>query len=128
MRKRSCSLLLMILLGAFVGVIPTLAATIGPQGAPGTAPGDWNQEWYESGPASFDSMDLFIKTPGVYFSDPGSADSNFVSTEVNDQYIQMAGPAAPIVYFWTDFTSDPSVSISLDFYAFLGSDMVDCAT
>jgi hypothetical protein len=106
-----------------------LADTLTPV-APGSNPGDWSQEWLESGAGLFNQIDLFLETPGVTFFPPGltSASGPWNEIDVNPQFAYATFGATNLLYFFTNFTPDPSVPLTFDFYALLNGNVVDSAT
>ena len=123
----------------FLAAMSVMAGTI-TVGGPGSSPTDWSQQWNEGtagGGASvgyFDNLELFIKTPGVYFSDAGgTTDSGWTASLVNSQYVYMTGEDVLGIGFSTDFTTLTSVPFTVDFYttcslpAFCTNPVVDSA-
>ena len=121
--KKTLFLFAVVVAFVLAGVTPAMA-DIQPIGSSGSSLSDWNQEWNESGVGSFDTVDVFLETPGVYFADPGTNDAGFSATEINPQFIQLVGAATTNIDFSTNFTSDASVPLSIDVYGLLAGNPV----
>jgi len=145
MKKFSIALLAM---AAALAITPAaLADSSGPisVGAPGSSPTDFSQEFCEGGGVvcgafngNFNNMEVFIETPGVFFSGAGTLDNdgygapdvgtNWSSTLGNSQYIQFTTTTLDQIdalAFTLYFAQD--VPFTVDFYATEGGTVVDSA-
>lgn len=95
-----------------------------------TTPGiDLSQGWNEAGVGNFDSIYLFIETPGISFSDVGGlSDGGWSGSLVNPTFDLLTGEAISSLTFYTDLMPDPVANVTMDFYSLLGGIVVDSAT
>ena len=87
------------------------------------------QAWNESGVTgngTFDTIDLFIQTQGVVFSNPGLS-SVWTNTNVSPTFAFATGTATSSLDFSSYFSGNTSTTFVVDFYALLGNTVVDSA-
>jgi hypothetical protein len=101
-----------------------------------------SQGWSESGlSVPFNTIDVFVETPGITFNsgtvayDPGytSTNADWTAAGVNPTFYTMTGSDVPpggIQYFTTDVTGSVLAlsSYTMDFYSLEGTTVVDSAS
>jgi len=118
----------LLALATALAITPAALADSVTIGGPGSAPGDWSQEWLESGVGSFNQVDAFIETAGVTFANPGLSASGWTGSNGNSMYALLTGAPTTSLYFYTNIANAISVPFTMDLYALSDGTVIDDAT
>jgi len=104
------------------------AANTIPVGTPGATPGDWSQQFNESGVGNFDTVVVSMVTAGVDFAVPGQngfSDGSYVNTDFGPDYSSATGNPTNNLNWNINFVPDLNVPLSFNFYAYLNENGVE---